>query len=179
MGARARRDQGPGVDSSLSEQSDTTVTVPRTRRRLTLSVAGLVVVADQLTKWWAVRSLGDRDIDVVWTLRFRLTHNTGASFSLGGDYGPWIALVALGVVVFLVWHSRTVASRVGSVALGLVVGGAVGNLIDRVLRGDGLFDGAVVDFIDFQWWPVFNVADMGIVIGGALLAITALRRTGG
>lgn len=141
-----------------------------------IGVAVFVVVVDQLTKWWAVRSLEHNDIDVIWTLRFRLTHNTGASFSLGGDYGPWIALLGLFVVGFLLWHGRTVRSRVGAVALGLVVGGALGNLIDRVLRGDGLFNGAVVDFIDFQWWPVFNVADMGIVVGGVLLVVSTLLR---
>lgn len=146
-------------------------------RLLLVGVALAVVLFDQLTKWWAINSLDGSDVDVIWTLRFHLTHNTGASFSMGGQFGPWIALAAIVVVGILLWHGRTATSRIGAAALGLVVGGAAGNLIDRTFRGDGLFDGAVVDFIDLQWWPVFNIADMGIVIGGILLAVTTLMRS--
>jgi len=112
---------------------------------------------------------------VVWTLRLMLTRNTGAAFSLGGGSGAIIGALALVVVGVLVWQGRTVGSRLGAVALGLVLGGALGNIADRAFRGDGgLFGGAVVDFIDFQWWPVFNVADMGVVIGGILLVVVSL-----
>lgn len=173
MGTREGRDKGSGVDPSLSDRHVST-SPSRKRLGLVIGIAVVVALVDQLTKWWALNALEDDDIHVVWTLRMRLTRNTGASFSLGGDFGPWIALVAIVVVAVLLWHGRTVASRLASVALGLVVGGALGNLIDRVMRGDGFFNGAVVDFIDFQWWPVFNVADMGIVIGGVLLVLNTL-----
>lgn len=135
-----------------------------------------VIACDQLTKWWALQNLADHHIDAVWTLRFTLAYNTGASFSVGGGYGPWIALVALAVVGFLLWQGRTIGTRLGAVALGMIIGGAFGNLLDRAFRGGGFFQGAVVDFIDLQWWPVFNVADMGVVIGGVLLVISSLFR---
>ncbi|MEZ5142027.1 MAG: signal peptidase II [Acidimicrobiales bacterium] len=144
---------------------------------LVLSVAAGVVVVDQLTKWWAVQTLSSRTIDVVWTLRLNLTYNPGAAFSFfsSGRWGPWLALGAFAIVGYLVWQGRTMTSRLGAVAIGLILGGAVGNLTDRVLRGDaGLFSGKVVDFIDFQWWPVFNVADMGVVVGGILLVAVTI-----
>ncbi|MCB1248618.1 MAG: signal peptidase II [Acidimicrobiales bacterium] len=139
-----------------------------------LVVAAIVLALDQLTKWWALATVSDRTIDVVWTLRLHVTHNTGAAFSLfaGSGIGPLIALVAVGIVGVLLWQGRFVTSRVGTVALGMVLGGAVGNLIDRVFRGDGVLDGAVVDFIDLQWWPVFNVADAAVVVGSILLVGT-------
>lgn len=141
-------------------------------------VAGVTLVLDQLTKWWALETLADgRTIDLIWTLRFNLTFNTGAAFSFGGGggLGPVIALAALAVVGILLWTGRSMGSRLGSVSLGLIVGGAIGNLVDRAFReappgSEGILQGAVVDFIDVQWWPVFNVADMGVVVGGILLA---------
>lgn len=139
-----------------------------------LSIAFVVLVLDQLTKSWAVSTLSDGHIiDLVWTLRFRLAFNTGMSFSLGSGSGALIAPLALAVVAGLLWMSRRMTSRLGLVAVGLVVGGALGNVVDRVLRsGDGFLGGAVVDFIDFQWWPVFNVADIGVVVGAVLLLIS-------
>jgi signal peptidase II len=128
-----------------------------------------------LTKWWALEQLRDDPVDLFWTLRLRLTSNTGAAFSLAGGAGPFIALLALGVVGFLLWQGRTISTRLGAVALGLMLGGALGNLADRAFRGDSFFSGAVIDFIDVQWWPVFNVADSCVVIGGILLVIVTLR----
>ncbi|MDZ7734062.1 MAG: signal peptidase II [Acidimicrobiia bacterium] len=85
---------------------------------------------------------------------------------------PCVALVVVGA---LVWTGRSLSSRSGAVALGLVLGGALGNLADRAFRGDGLLSGRVVDFIDLQWWPVFNVADMGVVVGAILLLVVSYR----
>jgi signal peptidase II len=83
------------------------------------------------------------------------------------------------VVVLLARLGRTMVSPVGVVALGLVMGGAVGNLVDRIFRdGGGFLHGAVVDFIDLRWWPVFTVADMAIVVGGALLIFGGFGRGG-
>ncbi len=135
-----------------------------------------MLLVDQLSKWWAVHTLTTRTIDVVWTLRFNLVGNTGASFSRFGGQGPLISLGAVAVVCAVLWLSPVAPSRLGSVALGMILGGALGNLVDRAFRGDaGFLHGAVVDFIDFQWWPVFNVADMGVVIGALLLAYSFLR----
>jgi signal peptidase II len=137
--------------------------------------AAAVVALDQLTKWWALRALADEPIDLFWTLRLRLTFNTGAAFSLGAGRGGLIALVVVAVVAWMVWFARSAATRLGAVALGLVLGGAVGNLSDRIFRADdGWLSGAVVDFIDLQWWPVFNVADSAIVIGALLLFVASV-----
>jgi signal peptidase II len=139
-------------------------------------VAAVTVAVDQLTKWLALRTLEDGPIELVWTLRLRLTFNTGAAFSFGAGWGGLIAMLAIAVVAAMVWFGRSVASPAGAVALGLVLGGATGNLLDRIFRAeDGLLSGAVVDFIDLQWWPVFNVADIAVVCGAILLLLTSLR----
>lgn len=141
-----------------------------------LPVAALVVVLDQLSKHWAVNALVDEDIDLFWTLRLNLSYNTGMAFSQGEGLGPVIGIVALVVVVVLVVNLQQ-GSRLTAVAVGLVVGGALGNVIDRVFRAPGFFRGAVVDFIDFQWFPIFNVADTAITVGGALLVLGAWLRS--
>jgi signal peptidase II len=145
---------------------------------MVFAVAALVVVADQLTKWWATNELVDGDIDLVWTLRLRLVRNSGAAFSLAGGRGGIVALLAIGVVIILIVFGRAVDTRVGAVSLGLVLGGALGNILDRIFReGSGFLGGAVVDFIDLQWWPVFNVADAAVSIGGVLLVLVVARAT--
>ena len=141
---------------------------------LLIVVAATALAVDQLTKWWAVERLPGDPIDVIWTLRLRVTTNTGAAFSLAGGSGPVIALLALAVVGFLLWQGRAIDTRIGAVALGLVLGGALGNLSDRVFRGDGFLSGGVVDFIDLQWWPIFNVADSCVVVGGILLVVVTV-----
>ncbi|PIE31226.1 MAG: signal peptidase II [Ilumatobacter coccineus] len=133
-------------------------------------VALLTVVADLVSKQWAVNALVDRDIDLVWTLRLNLSFNTGMAFGQGQAFGPIIAAIAMIVIVVLVTTKRPSGGGL-DVATGLIVGGAIGNLIDRLFRSPGWFRGAVVDFIDFQWFPIFNIADMGITIGGALLVL--------
>jgi signal peptidase II len=140
---------------------------------LTIAVAVAVVVVDQLTKWWAVHTLDDRNIDVFWTLRFHLSYNTGMAFSRGQNWGPLIGVVALVIVVVLLLSVKRTASRLNEVIVGLIIGGAVGNIIDRLIREPYWLRGGVVDFIDFQWFPIFNVADMAITIGGALLILTS------
>jgi signal peptidase II len=147
----------------------------RTYRLLFGVVVAVWLIADQLTKTWAEDRLRTGDIDIVGSLRFNLAYNTGASFGLGSGYGAWISVVALAVVALLVWQGSSVRSRLGAVALGMIVGGAVGNVLDRAFRGtEGFMSGRVVDFIDVQWWPIFNVADIGIVCGGILLIASVL-----
>jgi signal peptidase II len=141
---------------------------------ITVAVAALVLALDQLTKAWAVHALDDgHDVDVVWTLRFHLTFNGGMAFSQGRGLGPVIGVVAIVVVAVLLISLRRTGSVVASVAVGLVVGGAAGNIFDRLFRsGDGFLAGEVVDFIDLQWWPVFNMADAAVVVGGILLLVS-------
>lgn len=151
-------------------------TAASSSHRVLLAVVAVVAfAADQLSKWWAVERLTGDPVDLFWTLRLQVTTNTGAAFSLAGGAGPVIALLALGVVGFLLWQGRTITTRTGAVAMGLILGGALGNLADRAFRGDSFFNGGVIDFIDVQWWPVFNVADSCVVIGGILLVIVTLR----
>ncbi|MGH9213643.1 MAG: signal peptidase II [Acidimicrobiales bacterium] len=149
---------------------------PRARWGLLLGVAATVLAVDQLTKWWATETLDDRVIDVVWTLRFSLTLNHGSAFSIVQSGGAVISLLALLVVGLLLRSGRRATHPGSAVALGLVLGGAVGNLADRAFRaGDGFLGGGVVDFVDLQWWPVFNVADMAVVSGAFLLLFTSWR----
>lgn len=149
---------------------------PRTGRlRLVAAVAAIVLVLDQATKIWAVAALDDRVIDLFWTLRFRLHFNTGSAFSIGAGFGRWLAILVLAITIGVILYARQIADRRGRMLLGLIVGGAIGNLVDRVFRADdGLLSGAVVDFIDFQWWPVFNIADMGVVCGAIGLMVFSL-----
>lgn len=136
-------------------------------------VAVAIVVVDQLTKHWAVNALVDRDIDVFWTLRFNLSYNTGMAFSRGENFGPVIGVIALGVVVALLLSLKRQPGRLTDISVGMIIGGAVGNVIDRLFRQSGWLRGGVVDFIDFQWFPIFNVADIGVTVGGALLVIAS------
>jgi signal peptidase II len=125
-----------------------------------------------------VHTLATRDIDLFWTLRLHLARNRGAAFSLAFGSGGVIAILAIAVVVVLIAVGRSLDTRVGVLSLGLVLGGALGNLTDRLLRdGSGFLGGAVVDFIDLQWWPVFNVADIAVSIGGVLLVLTSARES--
>jgi len=142
--------------------------------RSSLLIAFAVVLLDQLTKHWAINALSDgRTIDVVWTLRFNLAFNSGMAFSRGTGLGPVIAVVATVVIVWLLISLRTAGSRLSVFGMGMVIGGAAGNLIDRIFRGDAWLRGAVVDFIDFQWFPIFNIADTAINVGAAALILNA------
>ena len=152
--------------------------LPPRRLRLVAVVALTVLVLDQASKHWALNALADgRVIEVVGSLQFNLFFNRGVAFSLGSDsgLGPWISVLAV-IVVVGVSFGATSRFPLGAVASGLISGGAAGNLIDRAFRGDdGFLHGAVIDFIDLQWWPVFNIADSAIVVGAMLLVIASFR----
>ena len=144
-----------------------------------LLAAATLVLLDQLSKWWALEVLdGGRIIDLVWTLRLRLVFNTGAAFGSFEGLGPVLGVAAAAVAAALLLNRRLASNRGSAVATGCVAGGALGNLADRLFRSDdGFLAGAVVDFIDVQWWPVWNAADMGVVLGGAALVWHAYRRS--
>ncbi len=139
---------------------------------MTAGVAAAVVVVDQVTKTLALEQLAHRSVHLVWTLRLRLAFNPGIAFSQGEGFTGVITIVGLVLVVGLVIVARKVDRAIVGAGLGLVLGGACGNLSDRLFRDHG---GAVVDFIDLQWWPVFNVADVAITCGAVLLVLTTLR----
>ncbi len=129
---------------------------------------------DQLSKAWAEAALADGPIVVIeGFLQFRLTYNTGAAFSMFSKGGPILGVIAVGVIVMIMFVLKDASRKAEAVALGMVLGGSIGNFTDRVFRGDGLLDGAVVDFIDFSFFATFNVADMGITLGVGLLLLVA------
>lgn len=164
-------------DRDEHELADAAPAPTRARWPLLLSVAAFALALDQLSKAWAVERLGNGEIiDLAGSLRLRLTMNYGSAFSLADGRGPLISLLALIVVAVLLRTGRHATRPAMAVALGLVLGGAIGNLIDRAFReGDGFLGGGVVDFVDLQWWPVFNVADSAIVVGAILLFVTQWR----
>ena len=138
--------------------------------------AALVVALDQLTKHWALQALADEPIDLVGSLRLKLTFNDSAAFSLGGGRTTWIAAIGLVVVAVIIRMGLRAERRLWALGLGVVLGGALGNLTDRAFRsGDGVLGGQVVDFIDLQWWPVFNVADSALWVGIGLLLLASWR----
>ena len=153
--------------------------------RLIAVVALVAIALDQITKAIANAQLTLHDpVDVFWTLEWELSHNTGSAFSLGAGsgLGPIIGIIAIVISAVVLFMSRSVHLRTIGVLLGLVAGGAIGNVIDRIFRTgncgsrcDGFMRGAVIDFIDFNWWPVFNVADMCIVVGAIGLGLFGLR----
>ena len=157
--------------------------VPRRVVRAALVLAVLVLVVDQATKALIVNVVMDppRIIEVTSFFNLVLTYNRGVTFGLldtGSPWQPWVfSLLALAVVVgLLVWLPR-VASRVHAFAIGLIVGGAVGNVIDRLTTV------GVIDFLDFHLagfhWYAFNVADSAIVVGVALFVWEGLFSTSG
>ena len=145
------------------------------RTPLLFAVAAAALVLDQATKAWVVATLEGRPpIHVIpGVLSLNYTTNSGGAFGLGRS-APWIFAGATIVVsTVIVVASRRPMTRLTAVALGLILGGAFGNLADRALNGPGL-RGEVTDFIDLQVWPVFNVADSAIVIGAVILAFASL-----
>ncbi len=138
--------------------------------------AGAVWLLDRISKLWVEHVLAGRPpmrvIPGVMDLRFTL--NSGGAFSIGQS-APWLfagaTIVVSVVIVATAWRHT---SALTCAALGLILGGALGNLTDRIVRGPRL-TGKVVDFIDVHVWPVFNVADSAVVIGAILLAISAVR----
>ncbi len=146
--------------------------------RLGLGLAGLTLFVDQLSKWWILDAvmLPPRTIEVTSFFNLVLVWNRGISFGLFNQPGGWNAVIlsalALAIVVILlVWMARS-QHRLTALALGLIVGGAIGNVIDRLRFG------AVVDFLDVHYagwhWPAFNVADSAISAGAVLLIADAL-----
>jgi signal peptidase II len=167
----------------------------RNRSWLIAGVAGVIIIVDQITKTLALDHLSTvidgarvyQPHHLVGSLYLELTFNRGAAFGLGRGVTPIVESGVVILVVFLIVFGRRAARSSGwaeTIGLGLLVGGALGNLVDRVFRHH---DGGVIDFINIaqiggrEYWPVFNVADSAIVIGALTLAVqysrTSARRT--
>lgn len=140
-------------------------------------VALVAYLLDQVTKWWAESQLttGVPRQVVGDLLQLELTHNAGAAFSVGTGYTIALTLVAIAVIA----GCLRLASRLGSigwaVALGLLLGGALGNVTDRLLRDPGPLRGHVVDFLRIPHWPIFNVADASICVAAVLFVALSVR----
>jgi signal peptidase II len=148
------------------------------RRVLAAAIVVVVVVLDQLTKIWAVAALSDEPIDIVGdTVRFQLARNAGGAFSFvsGAGVTPVLALIAIGVAIYLVRMVGRAEGRLMLVALALILGGALGNLCDRFVRSPGFLRGEVIDFVSVGLWPIFNVADSALSIGIVLLLVASFR----
>ncbi len=152
--------------------------------RVLAAVATAVVAVDQLTKAWAVNALpATRTIDVLLGVRLVHARNTGVAFSKGRGMAG-IILPILVVIGLIAWSARTDLSQPGgprrsaAVGYGLILGGAFGNVLDRLFRSPGWGKGAVVDMVDVGFWPIFNVADAALSVGVAvtLFSLFAHRR---
>ena len=157
---------------------------PRGASSRHLAVLGLAAATaygiDQATKAWALDALADgRPREVIGSfLRFQLTHNPGAAFSLGTNSTIFITAIAVAVVIAVLFTARKLRSTGWALAFGLIVGGAVGNLTDRFLRPPGGGKGYVVDFLQLPNWPIFNVADIAICAAAALVVLLTFRGVG-
>jgi signal peptidase II len=149
----------------------------RTRTGLLAGIAVAVLVVDVVSKLIAVAKLADRDrVTVIpHVLWLTFTRNAGAAFSVGTGATVVFTAVAVGVVVVIVRTARSLASTAWAIVLGLLLGGALGNLSDRLFRSPGPFRGHVIDWLQLPHWPVFNVADSAIVVGGVLAVLLSLR----
>jgi len=153
---------------------------PPTRVRLLLGVAVFVIVADIVSKAIAVAHIREySQIHLIGNLlMLTLTRNGGAAFNLGGTSMTIVfTAIAAGVVIYILRAARNLGSVGWAITLGLLLGGATGNLIDRVFRAPAPFRGDVIDWIELPHWPVFNVADSSIVCAGVLVVLLALRGT--
>jgi len=160
--------------------NDITSAKPASRRLLFVALAAVAVpvyIADQLTKAWVSANLEpDQPRDLLGpVLRLNLTHNSGAAFSLGTGMTPFLTAIAGVVVVVIMLAARRLGSRVWAMALGLLLGGALGNLTDRMFRPPGPGRGRVVDFFQLPHFPIFNIADSAIVSAAVLIGLLAFR----
>ena len=160
----------------MSDETPAPPAPTRRRLRLLLSVAAVVLAFDIATKVLAVELLTPgQPVSIIGdTVTWTLVRNSGAAFSMATGYTWVLTLIAIGVVIGIVWMGRRLVSPWWAVGLGMILGGALGNLVDRFFRSPGPLRGHVVDFLSIGWWPVFNVADPAVVGGAILLVVLSL-----
>ena len=172
-----------GQVSQISDRPPTAEPVPQKPKRVALLavIAATVVILDLLTKIIIVATVtpGESVRLLGGLVYFSLIRNPGAAFSMATGMTWLLALVAIAVVIVIIRMAPKLRSTPWAVSLGLVLGGALGNLIDRIFRSPGFLQGHVVDFVSVfgpnaEYFPIFNVADSAITIGGISLVITAL-----
>ncbi|GEK20610.1 signal peptidase II [Cellulomonas xylanilytica] len=166
------------MPTTTDDQPDAPASTRRRALLITLfSISAVVLVLDQVSKAWAISSLveGERRDLVGDLLGLQLVFNPGAALSIATGMTWLLTIVAAAVIVVVVRASRRIGSRAWAVALGLLLGGALGNLVDRLVREPGIARGHVVDFIAYADWFVGNVADIAIVSAAVLVVILAAR----
>ncbi|CCQ16194.1 Lipoprotein signal peptidase 1 [Rhodococcus sp. AW25M09] len=183
-----RADDPPTETSSVpapnetadSQVNDTDSAVDRPveplKTRLLIAIAAVILLFDLLTKILVVHFVKPGNPIEIFgdVVTLRLVRNPGAAFSMATGMTWLLTVVAVAVVIGVIKIGRTLRSPWWALGLGLVLGGALGNLIDRFFRAPGPFQGHVVDFVSVGWWPVFNVADSSIVCGAILLVALSL-----
>jgi signal peptidase II len=168
----------PLIPSPGTNENTTAQSTPRRLLYLAVVIVAVpVCVADQLTKAWASANLQpDQPRSLVGSvLQLNLTRNSGAAFSIGTGATWILTAIACSVVVFVVVTARRLGSRGWALALGLLLGGSLGNLSDRMFRSPGPGRGQVVDFLQLPHYPIFNIADSAIVSAAVLIALLAFR----
>jgi len=145
------------------------------RTRLAIAIVVVVVALDQATKAWAVTELASGPVSIIGTdVELHLSRNGGGAFSLFRGFTPLLAVLAVVIAVVLIRAARRAQDRLTLVTLALVLGGALGNLSDRMFRAPSFLSGRVVDFVRVGSFPTFNVADSAITVGAVALVAASL-----
>ncbi|MEU7469722.1 signal peptidase II [Streptomyces sp. NPDC044984] len=165
-----------GTEGAAAEAE---ATGPRGKRRVAVlfAVAAFAYALDLISKMIVVAKLEHHEpIEIIgdW-LRFEAIRNAGAAFGFGEAFTVIFTVIAAAVIVVIIRLARKLHSLPWAIALGLLLGGALGNLTDRIFRSPGVFEGAVVDFIAPKHFAVFNLADSAIVCGGILIVLLSFR----
>lgn len=144
-------------------------------RRL-FATAWTIWLLDFATKTWAISSLSSQPRKIIGSLlQFTLVKNPGAAFNLATGFTIFFTLLAFIVVATVTYFASRITSRGWSIAIGLLLGGVLGNLTDRIFRSPGFFNGQVIDWIELPHWPVFNLADSAICIAAVIAIIMSYR----
>src|SRR5580658_4568630 len=168
----------PGTSLNGARHAGAPGATGRPRRiGLLVGVAVFVIAADVISKSIVVVKMADHpNIRLLGgLLTITLTRNGGAAFSIGTSMTIVFTAIAVGVIVYILRAARNLRSIGWAIALGLLLGGATGNLLDRIFRAPAAFQGHVVDWIELPHWPVFNLADSSICCAGVLVVLLALR----
>ena len=147
------------------------------RWRTLLSVAWLIWILDLATKAWAVSQLANREPVKILGSFFQLTfiRNSGAAFSFASNATLFLSLFGIIVALGVIYFAPKITSKGWSVVLGLVLGGVLGNLMDRIFREPSFLRGHVIDWMQLPHWPIFNIADSAIVVAAGLAMILTAR----
>ena len=176
MVGAVREVQGPRRAAPLTDDDRASSPERVGPTRWVVAAIGVIILLDQLTKSWAVANLADGPKHLLGdNVELALTRNGGSAFSRFQGITPILAVGAIIVTIVLARVLRRANDRLLVVALTLLLGGALGNLMDRIFRAPGFLRGHVVDFVAVGWWPVFNVADSCVTIGALLLIVRSLR----